>query len=650
MKRLRNMSLKRKLINSFLLVLLVPVIATTIVSFLNTEKQIKQEQAASASESLTLLSDNLTATIQPRIDQIDYLASVVKEADLEGDASKTRTLLAQYLGMNKNITIAYVGTPDKRMIREPYFEYDASYDPTSRGWYKSAVENSGKVIITDPYISSSTGELVVTIAKQLADKSGVLGIDMSLQTIVNIANSVTIGEKGFVSMVDHAGNYISKPNTDSGSVADGAYIQQLSTENSEGVFDNYTISFAQNDVTGWKLYSHALDEEATDAAMKTLMDTLIIIIFCIILGFVMAYSTIKSILRPIKHLTNSAQTISDGDLTQEINMLTNDEIGKLGHQFEQMRLNLASLILKVTNSSNDVSSSATQLTSNTLETTHATELATSSIQEVAATLDIQVAANEQNVQTMISMEQAVASIADNSAEISTLSQNAQQVVANGVQKVGHTVQQMETITQAVHDADSTIQNLSARIQQIDSIVDTIASIANQTNLLSLNASIEAARAGEHGKGFAVVAQEVGKLAAHSQDATKQINTLIESIQYDTSQSVQYMQSVTTNVQSGLQLTNETATQFAHISQTLQQITPMITDISSNTQSLAAASQQATASANEIALQSQQNTAAVEEIAAVTEQINHAMQEIAQTSSSLEQLSTSLSTEVQKFKI
>lgn len=648
LKQLTRLSVKARLIIAFAVILFVPSITITVISYTNTEQQIATKQLESAHESIKLLNDNLTATLQPKIDQVDFLANYITGEQTQNDEAHVHSLLREYLAMHSDVAIAYVGTADKKMIRQPYYQYDSSYDPTERPWYVEASKNSNKTIITAPYISTSSGELVVTIARQLQDKSAVIGMDVSLQTIVDIANNVKIGQNGFVTVVDEMNHFIASPNAESGAVAEDSYIEKLTTNGDTDVFGNFTILYEENSFTGWKLYGHMANAEAGDAAKVALYKTLMVVLVCVIVFVMLSYYIIVSILRPIRLLKEAATEISEGNLATTIPEMGSNEIGQLQTQFSIMRKNLTHLIEQVEASTQNVQQSTTSLSKHANETTNASELASASVQQIAATLDTQMSANEQNVQTMEQMEQRMVVVNNNSTEIANLAQQALTTAATGTQSVERTVTQMNSIAGSVTAADENVRALSSRIDEIDSIVEVISSIANQTNLLALNASIEAARAGEHGKGFAVVAQEVSKLADSSQASAKQISDLIVSIQHDTNQSVQYMNSVKDNVSDGLTVTEETAGHFSQIVTSLEQITPMINDISTNTEEMVAATIQATAAANEIAQQSQENTAAVEEIVAITEQIHHSMREIDEATEGLQQMSNTLHAEIQRF--
>lgn len=644
------MSLKNRLILSFSLVLLIPALTLVLISYNNTKQEIAREQLSSAHESLNLLNNNMSTIMEPKLQQAQFFASYITATKLVNHEQVVRTLFDEYLAMNTNVAISYIGTKDGAMIRQPYYEYAADYDPRERPWYKQAIEQSGKVIITDPYISTSSGELVVTIAKQLDDKSGVYGMDLSIQTIVDVANSIQIGEKGFVTLVDNANNYMLKPEIEAGTPATEDYVTTLTAKGEHTETADHIIVYTQNELTGWKLYGNLLKEEAVKAAQASFVTYIVVLALCLAVGGIVVYFIIQSIMQPIRHLMTAATEISHGNLASPVTMSTNNEIGQLGQAFEEMRQSLVALVTKVDTNADHVTTSANHLNDNATQTISATELATASVQTIAGTLDLQMVANEKNAQTIYTMEQNIATIAANNQEVTALSQEAMASATIGGQSVEQTVSQMHKISDSVTAADETVRALSTRIHEIDAIVDVINSIADQTNLLALNASIEAARAGIHGQGFTVVAQEVRKLAESSQASTKQISELITSIQHDTDTSVSFMKSVKQDVTAGLSLTEQTATQFSQIAASLQQITPMIEHISNNTQNLAVSAEQATISANELAGQSQQNAAALEEIAATTEQIHHSMEEIGAASSSLQQLATDLHQEVKRFTI
>ena len=194
-----------------------------------------------------------------------------------------------------------------------------------------------------------------------------------------------------------------------------------------------------------------------------------------------------------------------------------------------------------------------------------------------------------------------------------------------------------------------IQSLHKRSKEVSSILDVITGIANQTNLLALNAAIEAARAGEHGKGFAVVADEVRKLAEQSQQSAKEILTIIQGIEHDTESSVHIMSRVTDDVQAGVKVSNEAIEKFNQILQSTKEITPQMEEVSAIAQQISAAVQEVSATANELAIIAQANAATSEEVAAATEEQLASMEEISSSARALSAMAEELREILSHFK-
>ncbi|MER2122131.1 MAG: methyl-accepting chemotaxis protein [Solibacillus sp.] len=642
-------SIKFRLVFAFAIVLLIPTLTVSFFSYNNTKNLIFEEHESTAEQNLNLLNSKITETIQPKLQQLSYLSSYISQDTLDNN-DKINSLFDEYLALHPEINIAYVGTTDGQMLRRPAHQYEAGYDPRERPWYIQAIEAKGEVIITDPYVATSSGTLVVTIAQQLTDKSGVIGIDLAIQKLAEINDSVVIGEKGFTMLLDSKNNYMAAPDIEIGSAA-GESISNNINENNGVIKDDQTKTFyVKNEQTGWTILAKTFDSEAEAVANKNLRSDLTVVFIAFIFAAVFVYLIIRSINGPLQELSKKATLISEGDLSVKVNINSKDEIGHLGEVFNTMRENLSTLIQQGLHSADGVREAASSLKESTNLTIEATEQSAHAVQEVAISTDEQLKGNEQNAQSMNHIAQNIIEIANRSHEVTSLSTNAIDTVNEGNIVVQNTVNQMNSIDDSVAQSDEKIRALSKRIEEIGSIVDVINSIANQTNLLALNAAIEAARAGEHGKGFAVVAQEVRQLAESSQHSTEQINVLIKGIQEDTANSVSLMNHAKIDVQQGMQLTSETADKFQQILEALQTIAPKVNDVTATAQEMAASVEQTSSTATSLVTHAQTTAAAAEEVAATTEEIHASMEEMGASAQSLNQMADHLQQVMHKFKV
>ncbi|GLC90032.1 methyl-accepting chemotaxis protein [Lysinibacillus piscis] len=648
---MKQISLKTKLIFSFLVILLIPTLLIGIISYQSTKKQILIEQQANTTESIRLLNSNITNMIEPKVKDAQYFSQKFNQASLqENKVPELKALLTEYVNMHPEVELVYIGSADGEIFDAPTQQYPEGFDPRTRPWYEQAMASKNQVSITSPYITQSTGDMVITITQALPDGSGVVGIDVNISTLATITSEIRIGETGFASLLDAQKLYITQPNKDSGTEATESYISQVYAKDAGTIVEEDShFLFATNELTGWKIIGTMFTAEATELAAATFNINLIIIVASVIIGIIFILFMIKSIVAPIKLLQQSALKISDGDLTEFIEVHSKDEIGQLSEAFIAMKVSLKKLIRNVDQSTQHVQSSAQNLSANAEQNIATSEQVAEAMQQVTISTDKQTTGIEQNALSVEEIARGVVEVADSATQVSDLSSTAIQLAEDGGHTVTQTVNQMASIHTSVAQSNTMIQSLYDRTQEIGSILQIITAISDQTNLLALNAAIEAARAGEHGKGFAVVADEVRKLAEQSLHSTEQISTLITAIQQDTAQSVQAMGKASTDVEHGLQLTKETSDKFAHIVESLRNIAPQLEGISAASEEISAVVEEVAATAIELSDHAKMNAAASEEVAASTEETLSSMQDIAFASKALLDLADELQAYVHRFK-
>ncbi|MCC7147383.1 MAG: methyl-accepting chemotaxis protein [Phycisphaeraceae bacterium] len=344
----------------------------------------------------------------------------------------------------------------------------------------------------------------------------------------------------------------------------------------------------------------------------------------IVLAIGLGLLTTRAITRPLHDIVARIRDIAqgEGDLTKRVVVQSKDELGELGTWFNTFVQKIHDIIAEVIRSSREVAGASTQIAA--------------SSEEMAAGLRAQTSQVNQISDAIEKMNQSVRQVADQSSQAAARADESGQVATEGGQVVSQTIEDMAAINQAVSGSAASVGELGKRSAQIGKIVEVINDIADQTNLLALNAAIEAARAGEHGRGFAVVADEVRKLADRTTKATEEIAQSITAIQGETSQAVERMTAATAQVQTGA----ERATQAG---QSLQQIVGKARQVADMIQAIAQAAEEQS-SASEQVIQN------VESINAVSKQSAEGAQQAAAAAAHLSNKAEQLRSLVSQFKL
>lgn len=422
----------------------------------------------------------------------------------------------------------------------------------------------------------------------------------------------------------------------------------------------------------------------------------------LILGLIIA----KKITAPLKSLVDATKQVAEGNLTVKINNPSKDELGKLSESISYMVNNISNIIQLVMSASKSIYVSSHELTATSEEiekTTEQVALAIGQVAEGAAeqsktavdvhgmmeqtTRSMQDIAEDAKENSTIVAEasdvvfqtvSALDNVNESAIAVSKAAENSSEAAKKGQSVVGKTVEGMERINISTTNSAEKIQLLGQRSQRIGEIIEVIDDIAEQTNLLALNAAIEAARAGEHGKGFAVVADEVRKLAEKSANATKEISTLIENIQSGVEEAALSMNVGTEEVKKGAQLAEEAGTALKQILiatekvvDQIQQVTSVAGKMKSDTvkirevvdkvaqtaqnnrnssEKVASDTQQVLKAIDDITAIAQETAASTEEVSASAEQQTASIQEVTIAAQRLTDMAYSLSDMVSRFKV
>ncbi|PFM60948.1 chemotaxis protein [Bacillus cereus] len=652
----RDMKVAKKLLTSFFVILIAAVSIIGGMSYQTAKKNFESQIMSSAQDNIKILDNLINQMIEAKFNDVNNFARLIHSDMYQGDnQGELRKMLSQYINLNKDVEQVYVAGNDKKFVQEPNIQMAADYDPTTRSWYKDAVNKQGGIVVTEPYKAQGNGHIVVTIAKQTEDKNGVVAVDLSLDNLLKTTKLINIGKKGYAFILDGKHKVIAHPQEKSGDKADDAWAKEIYEDN-HGTFSysyggsEKKMVFATNLKTGWKIGGTMYSNEVVEAAQPVFYNMLIVMLISLVVGGALIYFVTLSITKPLKRLVVTSKEISEGDLTQTIQIHSNDEIGQLAKGYNEMTHSLRILIGRINTSAGHVAAASEELTASVRQASEATEQITMAMDEISSGATTQTSSVENGAMLLFDVTEGIQHVANSSLSINAASAHTREKAEDGGKLVGKTVNQMQSIAESVSQSDAVIQLLNNKSKQIGDILEVIQNIADQTNLLALNAAIEAARAGEHGRGFAIVADEVRKLAEQSSVSSSEISKLICEIQDDMSKTVKSMNNVNEEVQSGLVIANETKQNFAEILQSTNEIADQIKTMVETANGMSKGANEVSISVGQIAMTAQNNSTSTQSVAASAEEQLASMEEIGSAAGTLSQMAEELQVLIEKFKV
>ncbi|KDM90701.1 methyl-accepting chemotaxis protein [Photobacterium galatheae] len=533
----------------------------------------------------------------------------------------------------------YFGTPAGEMFRSYPERNRAGYDPRQRPWYIDA-QSANKPIITTAYRDAITNALLVTLAepvKQNGQLIAVIGSDVLIDQLISDVINLDAGKNAFAMLINtqdntflahHDQNLLLKPVINYSQDLNISDIQQavgrdtIIHESINGV--DKMLYFAAVPGTPWIL-GLEMDKATEEASQSQLLTRLIITSIIITLIVLAAVAWLVGFLfRDLGRVSHALAEIAtgEGDLTQRLEPRSDDEVGQLAHNFNRFVGNMHGMVTRLRDVSQSLSSQAHQTASQAEERSTRIRHQQDEINMVATAINEMAAATQE-----------IAGNADNTARTSTETVKAAE---HGAEQVEQSQSSTTSLAGEVETATDVISELNHHAQSITTILSTIQNIAEQTNLLALNAAIEAARAGEQGRGFAVVADEVRVLSQRTHDSTQEIQQMIETLQQTTGRAVGIMGDSRSLAETSVDDANSA-------SASLIQIISAITNISDMATQIASAAEEQSSVTSEI-------TRNTEGIRDVSNELALEAGEAAQQAAQLSELSHELQQEISRFKL
>jgi len=657
-KWLKKPSISKRLIISFLLVLILPIITLSTISYQIAKQELDREIMYGASARVNELNDMIEQKLLNKENAVKLFTETSTASDFK---KKNQHELYEdfeiYSKINKDDVVGFYAASKKGdFIQFPNVDMPKGFDPTTRDWYQEAMQDEkGDLIVTNPYISATTNGMVVTIAQRLKDNSGVIGIDIDVQDIVDKIKDIKIGREGYPIITNKNKQIVAHPEEKSGSPVTGNISSILySSKEGKSTYENKgqqkNLVFVTNDLTGWKIAGTMFVSETEEAAQPVWNSAIILLISSFILGGIAIFFIIRSITIGLRRLVNFSEKVSEGDLTETLETKSKDEIGDLTRSFSKMSESLRDVIRAVQQSVDNVASASEELTASASQTSQATEHITMSIEQFSNGNEAQNEKVESSTNQLVAMNEGLQDMSQTSSEVAAVSLQSTEAAGQGGRIVESTASQMKHIDTSVQEAEQVMKELEYKSKDITSILNVINGIADQTNLLALNAAIEAARAGESGRGFSVVAEEVRKLAVQSADSAKEIEKLIQEIVLEIAKSQDMFKAVNREVNAGLGMTEEAKESFRHIYEATEGMSKKLSQLNDTAIDLSSGSKLVSQAMQEIRQVSRESAANIQDIAASAEEQLASMEEITSSSVTLANMAEELKELTNQFKI
>jgi len=656
---------KNKKISSKLLTYILPVVVITVLVLVviaaNLSKNRMEEMATETLESsISNQADNIDAWLKENLAYFSTVKYMLE--NLNPPESEIPTILDAFYGYNSNSPKGfYIGTSDGKLYKATEADFSDNNINEST-WFKQGLSR-----ITMAYGTAYTndqGETVISATGILNDGSDnmkVIGADVTLNKISIIVNS-GVKMKGASSFlvdtndgkilahreVNMVGSTISSSSSDP-LLKGAAEAIEAGNFNSREISGNM-VAFAEVPGTDWVLVSYIPISIILSTVNQMGMILFIVGGIAIVLIIILILYVVKKVIAPLSHISENITAMSEGDFTIEVDSSSNDEIGLMGSKvtdFVQSMRNMLSSISKESERLQDESDNSDRVSKSMFE---ASQSQAEAMKQLNETVDQLATAVNDIAANATTLAQVVADTRENSDKAHESMKETVDISQKGRNDMEKLSVAMEGISDANESLVESINKVGSASEEITNIVGMISEIAEETNLLSLNASIEAARAGEAGRGFAVVATQIAKLAQTSAESAQNISSLIDEVRRLIADAVGQANASAESIHQNSELINVAVGTFDRIYTNIQEsnglIEAMIEDVGKVDDvatNVAAISEEQAASADEI-------LATSENMVEMANNITKNSQDVADNSQELAGTSKTLTSYVQKFKI